>query len=197
MTTVPVAETAITVVAAFGAYAAGEALHVSGIIAVIVTGLTCSVVRSRTGTDTVATAAVDRFWEGAALVANSVLFVLVGLSIGVGSLATAGLASLWGIGAVLASRAIVVYGIMRVSGVRGARAPGRWDPAIFLGGLRGALAMALVLGLPENFHGRSVLVSMVYSVVLFTLVVQGLSLRPVLRSLGLSGGDGRVAESPG
>src|SRR5215472_632440 len=135
-----------------------------------------------------ATAGVDRFWEAAALVANSVLFVLVGLSIDVRSLAMSGAAPLWGIGAVLVSRALVVYGLMRVGAVAGSRVPGLWDPAIFLGGLRGALAMALVLSLPENFHDRSMLVSMVYSVVLFTLVVQGLALRPAMRSLGLSGG---------
>jgi len=186
-TSSPAVEVAITIVAAFGAYVSGEAVHASGIVAVICAGLTCSVARSRAGASAVATAAVDRFWESAALVANSVLFVVVGLSIQVGSLAIAGAAAAWGIGAVLLSRALVVYGIMRVASRAGSRAPQRWDHVIALGGLRGALAMALVLSLPENFHDRGMLVSMVYSVVLFTLVVQGLMLRPVMRSLGMSG----------
>jgi monovalent cation:H+ antiporter, CPA1 family len=196
-TRAPGLEIAITVMAAFGAYAAGEAIHASGIVAVILTGLTCSVARSGAQENAVATIGVDRFWEAAALVANSVLFVLVGLAIGVGSLEIAGAASLWGIGAVLVSRAVSVFGIMRVSARAGSPVPASWNYIVALGGLRGALAMALVLGLPENFHDRSVLVSMVYAVVLFTLVVQGLSLRPVMRSLGLSGGDRRVAESSG
>jgi CPA1 family monovalent cation:H+ antiporter len=49
-----------------------------------------------------------------------------------------------------------------------------------LGGLRGALSMALVLSLPDDFHNRPELIAMVYGVVLFTLVVQGLSLRPAI-----------------
>lgn len=195
LTKSPLFEVAITIVAAFGSYAAGEAMHVSGIFAVIAAGMTCSIVRTRQGADLVATGAVDRFWEGSALVANSILFVLVGLSIDVGSLAGAGTASAWGIAAVLVSRAIVVFGVMRLAALMGSRAPARWDYVIALGGLRGALAMALALGLPENLHDRGLLISMVFSVVLFTLVVQGLTLRPAMRSLGLSGGDRGVAES--
>src|SRR4029077_21250756 len=96
----PAFEIALTVAAAFGAYAAGEALHVSGIVAVIGAGLTCSVARSRAGASARATAAADGFWESAALVANSVLFVLVGLAMDVRTLAAAGPASAWGIAAV-------------------------------------------------------------------------------------------------
>lgn len=193
-TGVPFMEGAITVVAAFGAYIAGELVHVSGLIAVIVAGLTCSIARSRAGANAVATAAVDRFWEGAALVANSVLFVLIGLAIDVPSLVKFGAASAWGIVAVLCARAVVVYALMSLSSLAGRLIPLRWGTIVALGGLRGALAMALVLGLPKDFHNRDALVAMVFSVVLFTLVVQGLALRPVMRSLGLSGGGRGVAE---
>lgn len=194
LTDIPWLEVTITVATAFGAYVSGEDIHASGIVAVIGAGLTCSVVRTRSGENAVATAAVDRFWESAALVANSILFVLVGLSIDVGSLVMAGVASAWGIIAVLVSRAIFVYGLMGIDSHLGSRAPRSWEHIVALGGLRGALAMALVLSLPENFHDRGVLVSMVYCVVLFTLVVQGLLLRPAMRSLGLSGGERGAAE---
>ena len=197
MTDEPIFEAGITIVAAFGAYAVGELVHVSGIIAVIVAGLTCSVARSRIGANMVATAAVDRFWEVLALVANSVLFVLVGLAIDVPSLVAAGPASAWGILAVIVSRAVVVYTIMRLCALAGSAAPARWDNVIALGGLRGALPMALVLTLPENFHDRQLLVAMVFSVVLFTLVVQGLALRPALAALALGGGEPRKGELVG
>ncbi|HEY7994985.1 MAG: cation:proton antiporter [Candidatus Eremiobacterales bacterium] len=197
LTKVPLVEAAITILAAFGSYAAGEAVHASGIFAVIAAGLTCSVVRSRHVPDDVATETVDRFWETAAIVANSVLFVLVGLAIDLPALVAAGPASAWGIGGVLAARAAIAYGLMQVAAFAGARTPAAWRHVVALGGLRGALAMALVLGLPENFHDRGLLVAMVFSVVLFTLVIQGLALRPAMRSLGLSGGGRSAAEPSG
>lgn len=195
MTTTTAVEAAITVVAAFGAYAVGELVHVSGIIAVIVAGLTCSVVRTRVGADSVATAAVDRFWEALALVANSVLFVLIGLAIDVPSLVAAWPAAVWGIVAVLASRAGIVYVFMAIAASAGSKTPSSWRHVIAVGGLRGALSMALVLSLPENFHDRGVLVAMVYSVVLFTLVAQGLALRPTMSALGLGGRRSHAAEA--
>lgn len=195
LTRVPAVEAVITVVAAFGVYALGEVVHVSGIIAVIVAGITCSVARSQAGANAIATVAVDRFWEGLALVANSVLFVLVGLAIDVPTLVAAGAASAWGIVAVLAGRAVIVYVLMAIASLAGQKTPLTWRHAIALGGLRGALSMALVLGLPENFHDRPVLVAMVYSVVLFTLVVQGIALRPAMSALGLGGRRSDVAEA--
>lgn len=194
LTDVPAVEAAITVIAAFGVFALGEVVHVSGIIAVIVAGLTCGAARSRAGADVVATPAVDRFWETLALVANSVLFVLIGLAIEVPSLVAAGPASAWGIIAVLAGRAAIVYAMMAIASLAGETTPATWRNAIALGGLRGALSMALVLSLPENFHDRAELIEMVYSVVLFTLVVQGLALRPAMSALGLGGRRSHGAE---
>ena len=62
-----------------------------------------------------------------------------------------------------------------------------WQNAITLAGIRGALSMALVLSLPDDFPSRSLLISMVFSVVLFTVVVQGSLLEPLLRVMRLTG----------
>jgi CPA1 family monovalent cation:H+ antiporter len=176
-------DVAVTAVVAYGSYIVAEQLHLSGIVAVIAAGLTCSLVRSAAGSTEKAKATIDRFWEGTAFLANSVLFVLIGLSIDLTSLVQVGSAAVWGIAAVLVARAFAVYALAPLSGLAGRTLSTAWQHVIALGGLRGALSMALALSVPEYFHFRAQLIAMVYSVVLFTLVVQGLALRPAIAAL--------------
>jgi CPA1 family monovalent cation:H+ antiporter len=173
-------DVAVTVAIAYGAYALAEWLHASGIVAVIAAGLSCSALRSAQGSTQTATGAVDRFWEMAALVANSVLFVLVGLAIDVRSIASVWPAAAWGVAAVLLARALMVYGLAPVSAAAGRPLQRGWPHVIALGGVRGALSMALVLSLPEDFQQRAQVIAMVFGVVLFTLVVQGSGLGPAI-----------------
>jgi CPA1 family monovalent cation:H+ antiporter len=175
----------VTAAVAYGSYIVAEAVHLSGIVAVIAAGLTCSTLRSAAGSTQRATHALDRFWELAALLANSVLFVLVGLAIDLRSIAGVGPAALGGVLAVLVARALMVYGLTPFSAAAGRPLPLAWRHIIALGGLRGALSMALVLSLPEDFQNRAPLIAMVYAVVLFTLIVQGLSLGPAVGFLSL------------
>ena len=56
---------------------------------------------------------------------------------------------------------------------------------LFWGGLRGAVALAAALSLPSGFPYREQLLAMTYGVVLFTLLVQGLTIAPLVRRLGL------------
>ena len=181
----------LTAAAAYGSYLIAERLHASGIVAVIAAGLSCSVVRvqgisegpARLRIAEEATQAVDRFWERAAFAANSVLFVFVGAAIDLKLLISVWPAAAWGVVAVLAARVATVYGLLPLSAAAGRPIPRPWQHVIALGGMRGALSMALVQSLPENFQARTQLIAMVYSVVLFTLVVQGLSLRPASTAL--------------
>ncbi len=178
---------ALTGVAAYGSYAVAELAHVSGIVAVIAAGITCAAVRGSAAWPAKATEAADRFWERAALVANSILFVLVGLTIDLRSLFGLGAICAWSIAAVVVARAVAVYCLCALLRAAGDALSVARQHIIALGGLRGALSMALVLGLPENFPERSTLIGMVYAVVAFTLVIQGLSLRPAIVALGVQG----------
>jgi CPA1 family monovalent cation:H+ antiporter len=173
-------EATATTIVAYGSYVLAEAFDVSGIVAVIVAGLVASGSGAQTASKRQTRDSVNQFWEYAAFLANSMLFVLMGLAVNLRSLANVGPAALWGIGAVLVARAATVYGIAPVSALFGRRLPPAWQHVIALGGLRGALSMALVLSLPDDFQYRSELIAMVYAVVLFTLIVQGLTLRPAL-----------------
>jgi CPA1 family monovalent cation:H+ antiporter len=63
--------------------------------------------------------------------------------------------------------------------------PLSWRHVAFWGGLRGALAVAMVLSLPRDFPQRDMLVSATFAVVLFTILVQGISMEPLVRRLKL------------
>jgi CPA1 family monovalent cation:H+ antiporter len=176
-------EATATTIVAYGSYVLAEAFDVSGIIAVIVAGLVASGIGERTGSRKRTRESVNQFWEYAAFLANSMLFVLIGLAVDLRSLSAIGAAAWWGIAAVLVARAVTVYGMSPVCGLFGRPFSAKWQHILALGGLRGALSMALVLSLPYDFHFRSQLIAMVYAVVLFTLIVQGLSLRPAIAAL--------------
>lgn len=193
----PFVETTATLVATYGVYLLAERLGFSGIVAVVVLGLTVGVWGRNIGMSQRTVEAVDGFWSQIAFMANALLFLLIGAQLAVADfiggpdtrslLAVAG----WAILAVLGGRALAIYGLRPV--VRWLRVPsaGRRAPPVLLwAGLRGALSLALVLALPLDFPERALLVAGTYAVVLFTLLVQGLSLRVVLLRLGFIGAAG-------
>jgi CPA1 family monovalent cation:H+ antiporter len=169
-----------SVVIAYGIYDLGELLHVSGIIAVLCCGLVlANAARTMPDKERIAELS-DRFWEGVALVANVALFVLLGRSVNVNALVAAWPATGWAILAVVAGRAATVYGLAPFCGALGSPLPSRWQHVIAVGGLRGALSTALVLSLPIDAPQRELLTTMVFAVVIFTLVVQGICVQWVL-----------------
>jgi uncharacterized protein YaaQ len=126
---------------------------------------------------------VLNFWEYVAFLANSAVFLLIGFRLDVERLFTNWEPVLWAILAVLASRAVNVYLLSRLGGTL----PGRWRHVIFWGGLRGAIALALVLSLPESLGShRTTVVEMALGVVLFSTVGQGISMDWLVRRLKLA-----------
>lgn len=185
-------EITLTSVAAYGAMLGAEALHVSGVIAVVAAGLVVGNYGMQTGMSASTRLAVVAFWEYAAFVVNSLVFLLVGIE--------ASLLNWWqniglalgAVGAVLVGRASIYPLSFLVNRLRG-NVPLRWQYVLFWGGLRGALSMALVLGLGQEFPHRDKLVAATFGVVLFSLLVQGLTIGPLLRRLGLT--EPRTKES--
>ena len=89
---------------------------------------------------------------------------------------------LWAIVGVLVSRAVGIYGLSRL----GRPIPSNWRHVMWWGGLRGAIALALALSVPLSMgEERSTLLHMAFGVVLFTLLVQGLSMEGLVKRLGL------------
>lgn len=175
-------ETALTFILAYGAYLLAEEFHMSGVLAVVSAGLLSGNLGPRAMSPTTRIV-VFNFWQFAAFLANSFVFLLIGLEVELPLLIENWAAILVAIGAVLLARAIVIYGTTRLN--RGL--PFRWQHIIFWGGLRGAISLALALSIPFTLiDGRSQLQAMAFGVVLFTLVVQGLSMQPLVRRLGIA-----------
>ena len=92
----------------------------------------------------------------------------------------------FGVLAVIISRMLVVYGICPFVSTERLPIPDKWRHLLFWGGLRGALVMALALSLPLNFPEREALMDLTFGVVLFTLLVPGLTVEPLFRLLGMA-----------
>lgn len=178
-------ETTITLLVAYGTYVLADLLHESGVIATVVAGITLGTYGRRIGMSARTQEALDTVWEFLAFILTALIFLLVGLAITVGGLVDAVVPIIWGIGAVLVGRAIVIYGLLggtaRLVGRRRSVLEPGWLHILFWSGLRGAVAVALALSLPEDFPQRAQVQSVVFGITLFTLIAQGLTIGPVTR----------------
>jgi CPA1 family monovalent cation:H+ antiporter len=180
-------ETTLTTLLAFGAYLLAERLHFSGVLAVVAAGLVTGNLGPQ-GMSPTTRIVITNFWEYVAFLANSLIFLLLGLEINLPALLGAWQPVMWAILAVVLARLIVVYGfgalINRFS--REKRLPLNWLHVLNWGGLRGAIALALVFSLPAGLSAQAELMKlMAFGVVLFTLLVQSTTMSPLLRRLGL------------
>ena len=179
-------EITLTTVVAFGSYLAAEALHVSGVMAVVVAGLVIGNYGIQTAMTPGTRLAVTAFWEYAGFVVNSIVFLLIGIEVAYVHWSDKILLALGAVLAVLAGRA-AIYLLSLLVNRLGGDIPLAWQHILFWGGLRGALSMALVLGLSSTFPQRDALVAATFGVVLFSLLVQGMTVGPLLKRLNLAG----------
>jgi monovalent cation:H+ antiporter, CPA1 family len=166
----------------YGSFLLAESIHASGVIAVVVAALIFGNYGAKIGMSPTTKLNINNFWEVAALLANSLVFLMVGLEI-----TRINLADKWGIIfiailIVLIARSFAVY----TSLIFIKNFPNSWKHVINWGGLKGSLSIALVLSLPRDFTGREEILILAFSVVLFSLVVQGLSIKPLLSILGVN-----------
>jgi CPA1 family monovalent cation:H+ antiporter len=181
----PGIEITLTTVLAYGSYLLAQSLHLSGVIATVAAGLMIGNFGVRTGMNSRTRIALWSFWEYAAFLINSILFLLIGLQVRVGDLFHMWPATVLTIAAVLAGRVLTVYGLVPVSNLFSVRIPLRWQHVMVWGGMRGALSLALVLSIGKDFPYRHQLLTMTFGVVAFTIVIQGITMKPLIRLLGI------------
>ncbi|GMR10392.1 MAG: Na+/H+ antiporter [Anaerolineae bacterium] len=172
-------ETTFTTLLAFGSYLVAEQFGVSGVLAVVTAGLVNGNLGQK-GMSPTTRIVVLNFWEYVAFLANSAIFLLIGLSLDLPALLSNWQLILWAILGVLIARAINIYGLSRL----GRPILPRWRHVMFWGGLRGAIALALALSLPPG-RERQAIIAMTFGVVLFTLLAQGLSMDWLVKRLRL------------
>lgn len=176
----------LTLLSAYGAFIAAELLGLSGVIACVVAGMVTGTWGSRGRSGAATRGAVDAFWSTAAFLLNSFVFLLMGVEINLSRLLHYLPQILVGWVAINLARATFVYAKYALMRTAGSSAwPLSWAAVLTWGGLRGGLSMVLALSLPIDFSHRELILHMTFGVVLLTLLVQGLSIKPLLRRVGL------------
>jgi Na+/H+ antiporter len=195
-------EITTTLLVPWGAYIGGEHLHVSGVLATVACGLLIGWYQHENMTAGTRVRA-EAFWRVMVFVLESLVFILIGLSlrgvlIRLASAEDAAETLLWQVaaivGAVIVSRFIWLFGSELLRRAFRLVRPG-WGPApsfaeatvMSWAGMRGVVSLAVALSLPEGLPGRDFILAATFGVILVTVLVQGTTLAPLIRWLGVSG----------
>ena len=209
-------EIAISILVPYGAYLVADAIRGSGVLAVVTAGLYLSRRSARFFSPEVRIQAYA-VWGALAFILNGLVFVLVGLQLpvvlagirgfGLGRLIPAGVALSAVVIALRLAGVVPAAGLAAFIRRRVLRQEAGMPPPrqLFLvgwAGMRGVIALAAAMALPatavggEPFRQRNELVFLTFCVIVATLVLQGLSLPPLIRALGLEGAAGPDCEEP-
>jgi monovalent cation:H+ antiporter, CPA1 family len=169
---------AATILCAYGAYFAADYLQLSGIFATIVCGIALRYYERRWITLSIAQD-VNRFWDVGALVANVLVFFMVGAALQVTRLTAAPAFTIAALAAIAVAR-IVVSGFLLLGPY-----PREWVDVVRVAGMRGGLCLALALALPAATPYREAIVDATFAVSLATLAVSSFTLVPVARRAAL------------
>jgi CPA1 family monovalent cation:H+ antiporter len=176
-------EITFTTVAAYGSFLLAEHFHTSGVLATLTAGL----IIGNVGHLSIAAKsrqAVEEFWEYVAFFTNSLIFLLIGMRVAVQNFRSFLSAAFIAILLVTLGRAFAIYPVCLLFVKSKLRVSPKHQHILFWGGLRGALALALALGLPAEMAGREEIVAVAFAVVAFSILVQGLTIIPLMRRLG-------------
>ncbi|MBC7877946.1 MAG: sodium:proton antiporter [Anaerolineales bacterium] len=176
-------EITLTTVAAYGSFLLAEHFHVSGVLATLVAGLLTGNIGSLGSFSDKGREAVESFWEYIAFVANSLIFILIGIREARQDFTNLILPIGVAVVLVLVGRAIAVYPLSALFSRSALKVSTGHQHTLFWGGLRGALALALALGLPPELPQREAIVTVAFGVVAFSIFAQGLTMVPLLRKL--------------
>jgi len=198
-------EILVTIVVAYGTFLLAEQIGVSPALAVVAAGLLVGNFGQEKAMSETSRAAIGLSWEFFGYLANSLIFLLVGLQI-----RAIDFSPYWGIiglgiGATLISRILVISFFSNLANLVSRRPliPFNWQLLMVWGGLRGALSLALALSLPtvlangSPFPERDKLLVMTFGYILFSLLVQGLTIEPLTKLLGMgrqSGNNIKIGE---
>jgi CPA1 family monovalent cation:H+ antiporter len=165
---------------ATGTFSLANAVGMSGPIAVVVAGLTLGSRRGLAAISQTGRKELTTFWSLIDEVLNALLFLLIGFEVVAIAFHLSNIvAALVAIPLSVIVRAISVFLATLLTRLRGADR-GRALVVLTWGGLRGGISVALALGLPPG-HERAVLLAVCYGVVVFTIVVQGLTIERLSR----------------
>jgi monovalent cation:H+ antiporter, CPA1 family len=177
-------EITFTMLAAYGSFLLAEHYHFSGVLATLTAGLVVGNYRSSASISNAGRQTLGPFWEFAAFVANSLIFLLIGAQEAQQHFTGIWLPLLVAIALVTLGRAVAIYPLCALFLKTRLRVGFMHQHILFWGGLRGALALALALALPDEVANRDAVITVTFAVVAFSVFAQGLTMAPLLRKLG-------------
>lgn len=183
-------EVTLTVVLVFGSFLLAELFHFSGVIAVVLAGLIMGNYGRLFSMTQRTRETVENFWEVIDFLINALLFLLIGFEMKAdapdiqqylipGALVVA---------IALLSRAMTVYPVWWMVSKTDQYFPFPWAHVLWWGGLKGSIPIALVLGMPSHIPFRAEFLVLTAILVFFSLVVQSLTMKPLVKDV--------VARSP-
>ena len=129
------------------------------------------------------------FWEYVGFVINSLVFLLIGIEVHIVDLLDYWQPILLAMAATLAGRVLAVYTLTPlVNRFSKDPVPTAWQHVLMWGGIHGGVSIALALSLVSDFPQRGLILAMTFGVVAFSIVVQGLTISPLMRRMGISMG---------
>ena len=181
----PIIKGLATLISAYASFIIAESLlHVSGVMAVLITGLILGNAIHRLHGSR---GFVEELWEFNAYVANALVFLLMGITITLGMFEERWLAMIIGIAGVFVARAVGIFSFVPllncITPIEPVSRP--YQIVMMWGGLRGAITLALALSLPVTLDYWWTIQSIAFGVVLFTLFVQATSTGALVRYYGL------------
>jgi CPA1 family monovalent cation:H+ antiporter len=183
-------ENALCLVLTYGSFWLAEVVHLSGVIGTVMAGLMIGNYGRQLSMSEKTTKTVETFFESIGFLINSLLFVLIGLELREVPVNIMWMTVIVAIAAMLIARAAVSYSFYWLLNQVGTKRPKRWKHILFWGGLRGSIPIALLLHLPNEgilVTWRPVLLVAGFGCVFFSLVVQGITMGPLMRKLGIEG----------
>lgn len=177
-------EITFTTVAAYGSFLLADRFGTSGVLATITAGFVIGNFKRLNTISERGKEAVQTFWEFAAFIANSLVFLLIGMHEADRNFTAIWTAAAIAIAVTVLARAVAIYPCCLLFARSSLRVPMKHQHVLFWGGLRGALALALALGLPPDVPRRDEIVTISFAVVAFSVFVQGLTVAPLLRWMG-------------
>jgi CPA1 family monovalent cation:H+ antiporter len=174
-------EIVASIVAAYGAYLLSETVHCSGILAAISSAIALRAFGLSRPKN--ADAEIGNFWAVAAFIANSLVFLLMGLRIELPRIIHEPWLVVSTLGLLLGARLVLAYAGLPLVRVAGENI--KWRHVVAASGLRGAISVALAVSLPDDVPMRPQIVDAVFGAVCVTLVAQGLAIGPIISRLNL------------
>ena len=178
-------EITLTTIAAYGSFLIAERVETSGVLASLTAGMVVGNIGWRGYISESGRGHVLAAWQYAAFLANSIVFILIGLNEAAQGPRLLTQTTLIAIALVLLGRVAAVYPLSAIFNRSSLAVDIRYQHILVWGGLRGALGLVLALTLPESLPERNEIIVAAFAVVAFSIFIQGLTMPLLIRRLGL------------